>query len=172
MSERLRKSPARATASAIANSARQVGQAVSGLRDQTKPKLLDQVRIALRSRHYSKRTEQTYVHWIKRYIFFHMYGTGMRLMECLRLRVKDIDFGSNQVTIREGKGDKDRLTMLPEKVEPQLREHFERVKRIHARDLADGYGRVQMPHALNRKYPTASSEWGWQFVFPQMNRWN
>ncbi len=227
-----------------------------------KPKLLDQVRLALRARHYSRRTEQTYCLWIKRFILFHnkrhpaemgepeinaflthlavkehvsastqnqalsallflyryvldrslgdlgkvirarkptrlpvvmtreevkavlsrlkgehwlmaalMYGTGMRLMECLRLRVKDIDFGSNQVTVREGKGDKDRITMLPEIVRARLKEHLERVKKIHARDLADGYGRVQMPYALARKYPNASSEWGWQFVFPQMKRW-
>jgi len=92
-------------------------------------------------------------------------------MECLRLRVKDIDFGSNQIMVREGKGDKDRLTMLPEKVKTKLREHLVRVKQIHARDLADGYGRVPLPYALDRKYPNASSDWGWQFVFPQTNRW-
>lgn len=227
-----------------------------------KPKLLEQVRIALRSRHYSKSTEQTYVHWIKRFIFFHklrhpaemgetevnqflshlaindnvspstqnqalsallflyryvldrqpgelgkvirakksprlpvvltrqevkavlshlrgehwligtlMYGTGMRLMECLRLRVKDVDFASGEIIIREGKGDKDRRTMLPEKVKSSLKEHLERVKRTHERDLNDGYGRVPLPHALNRKYPNASSEWGWQYVFPQSKRW-
>jgi len=227
-----------------------------------KPKLLDQVRQALRARHYSRRTEEVYVMWIKRFIFFHkvrhpaemaeaevnqflthlavnkkvsastqnqalsallflyryvidrrlgqlghvirartsprlpvvltrdevkaalghlkgehwlmatlMYGTGMRLMECLRLRVKDIDFGSNQIMVREGKGDKDRLTMLPEKVRTKLREHLDRVKQIQARDLADGSGRVPLPDALDRKYPNASSDWGWQFVFPQTNRW-
>jgi integron integrase len=231
-------------------------------RDATKPKLLDQVREALRSRHYSKRTEQTYVHWCKRFIFFHkvrhpaemaerevnqflthlavkdkvsastqnqalsallflyryvldrqlgqlgdvirarkskrlpvvltrdevravlnnlkgeqrliavlMYGTGMRLMECLRLRVKDVDFGSGEVLIREGKGDKDRRTMLPERVKASLQLHLERVKQLHARDLADGYGRVPLPYALSRKYPNASAEWGWQFVFPQAKRW-
>jgi integron integrase len=226
------------------------------------PKLLAQVRDALRSRHYSKRTEDSYVVWIKRYIFFHnlrhpaemaevevnqflthlaikekvststqnqalsallflhryvlmhqlgqlgdvirarkskrlpvvltrdevkavfswlrgeqrliavlMYGTGMRLMECLRLRVKDIDFGVGEILIRQGKGDKDRRTMLPEKVKASLREHLQRVQRIHARDLAAGYGRVALPSALNRKYPNASKEWGWQFAFPQAKRW-
>jgi integron integrase len=226
------------------------------------PKLLVQVRHALRSRHYSKRTEDSYVIWIKRYIFFHnvrhpaamaeaevnqflthlaikekvsastqnqalsallflyryvldrqlgelgevirarkskrlpvvltrdevravisrlsgeerliavlMYGTGMRLMECLGLRVKDVDFGSDEILIRQGKGDKDRRTMLPQKVKPSLLEHLKRVQRIHARDLAAGYGRVALPGALNRKYPNASREWGWQFVFPQAKRW-
>ena len=107
----------------------------------------------------------------QRLIAFFMYGTGMRLMECLRLRVKDIDFKSGEVTIREGKGDKDRLTMLPEKVRAPLREHLERVRKIHARDLADRYGGVALPYALARKYPNASTDWRWQFVFPQMKRW-
>jgi integrase len=100
-----------------------------------------------------------------------MYGTGMRLMQCLRLRVKDVDFGAGEVTIREGKGDKDRRTMLPEKVRAALREHLERVQKVHARDLAAGYGRAPLPYALSRKYQTASSDWGWQFVFLQATRW-
>lgn len=107
-------------------------------------------------------------HWLMATL---MYGTGMRLMECLRLRVKDIDFGSNQITIRERKGDKDRITMLPEIVRMTLVDHLERVKKIHDRDLADGYGRVLMPNAIERKYPNAPAEWGWQFVFPQSKRW-
>jgi integron integrase len=227
-----------------------------------KPKLLDQVRTALRSRHYSKRTEQSYVSWISRYIFFHhvrhpvemgeaevneflsylaitgnvspstqnqalsallflyryvldrrlgelgtvirarksarlpvvltreevkavlsrlkgehwligtlMYGTGMRLMECLRLRVKDVSFSSGEIVIRQGKGDVDRRTMLPERVKGPLREHLKRVRTIHDRDFKEGYGRAMLPHALDRKYPNASSEWGWQFIFPQARRW-
>jgi integrase len=100
-----------------------------------------------------------------------MYGTGMRLMECLRLRVKDVDFGSDEILIRQGKGDKDRRTMLPEKVKAPLQQHLERVKKIHARDLADGFGRVTLPYALTRKYPNASTDWGWQFAFPQLKRW-
>jgi integron integrase len=230
--------------------------------DRRAPKLMAQVRYALRSRHYSKRTEDSYVVWIRRFIFFHnvrhpaemaeaevnqflthlaikekvsastqnqalsallflyryvlvrqlgqlgevvrarkskrlpvvltrdevkavfrhlkgeqrlvavlQYGTGMRLMECLRLRVKDVDFGADEILIRQGKGDKDRRSMLPEKVKAPLRQHLERVKKTHARDLADGYGRVPLPCALNRKYPNASREWGWQFVFPQLKRW-
>ena len=92
-------------------------------------------------------------------------------MECLRLRVKDIDFGAGEITIREGKGDKDRRTMLPERVKASLQQHLERVKEVHARDVADGYGRVPLPYALDRKYPNASTDWCWQFVFPQLKRW-
>src|SRR5260370_30338295 len=95
----------------------------------------------------------------------------MRLMEWRRVGVKDVDFGSDEILIRQGKGDKDRRTMLPEKVKAPLREHLERVKKVHARDLADGYGRVPLPDALNRKYPNALSDWRWQFVFPQLKRW-
>lgn len=235
---------------------------VSARTTNQKPKLLPQVRDAMRTRHYSERTEQTYVQWIKRFILFHelrhpekmaegeinqflthlavkervsastqnqalcallflyryvlkrplgdlgtvirarrskrlpvvltreevkallnrlkgtdrligvlMYGTGMRLMECLRLRVKDIDFGAGEIIIRSGKGDKDRRTMLPERLKPALEKHLARVKQIHVRDLGQGYGRVPLPYALDRKYQNASSEWGWQFVFPQVNRW-
>jgi len=249
------------------------------------PKLLDRLREALRSRHYSRRTEQSYCQWaclprrdasrrrqVKRFIFFHnvrhpaemaepeingflthlatkgkvsastqnqalsallflyrhvlgrrigdlgdvvrarrpsrlpvvltrqevkavlgqlkgdrwlmaslMYGAGLRLMpacrargagrECLRLRVQDVDLASNQIVVRDGKGFKDRLTMLPEAVKPPLQNHLAAVKTIHERDLADGYGRVQMPYALARKYANAAKEWGWQFLFPQERRW-
>ncbi len=107
----------------------------------------------------------------QRLIAILMYGTGMRLMECLRLRVKDLDFASCEILIRQGKGDKDRSTMLPEKVTGSLLEHLKRVHRIHALDLVAGYGRVVLPGALHRKYPNASTEWGWQFVFPQAKRW-
>lgn len=107
----------------------------------------------------------------ERLIAVMMYGTGMRLMECLRLRVKDIDFDAGEILIREGKGDKDRHTMLPERVIAPLRKHLERVRQIHARDLKDGYGRAPLPYALERKYINASVEWGWQFVFPQLRRW-
>ncbi len=226
------------------------------------PKLLDRLRDALRSRHYSRRTEQSYCQWAKRFIFFHnvrhpaemaepeinaflthlalkeqvsaptqtqalsallflyryvlgrplgdlgtiirarkphrlpvvltrpevkallghldgdkwlmaslMYGAGLRLMECLRLRIHDLDLAQNQITDRDGKGFKDRITMLPEAVKGPLAIHLERVKRLHQRDLADGYGRVALPYALARKYPNAPAEWGWQFLFPQENRW-
>jgi integron integrase len=226
------------------------------------PKLLDRLREALRSRHYSRRTEQCYCHWVKRFIFYHkvrhpaemaepeinaflthlavkekvsastqnqalsallflyrqvlgrkigdlgdvirakkpkrlpvvmtheearavlshlegdkrlmaalMYGAGLRLMECLRLRVQDIDFERNELTVRDGKGSKDRRTMLPESLKSPLVDHLRNVRTIHERDLADGWGRVQLPDALDRKYPNAPTEWRWQWVFAQENRW-
>ncbi|MBM4264729.1 MAG: integron integrase [Deltaproteobacteria bacterium] len=222
-----------------------------------KPKLLDQVRNAIRSRHYSPKTEQSYVHWIKRFIFFHnkrhpaemrekeiaqflsslaselrvsastqnqalnallflyhqvlvteigfvngvvrakkaprlpvvltrgetqtllqhlsgcerlmatlLYGAGLRLMECCRLRVKDIDFAQNQILVRAGKGDKDRYTMLPAAVKEDLRTHLENGRRQHQHDLDQDLGRVVLPNALDRKYPNAGKEWAWQWVFP------
>jgi integron integrase len=235
----------------------------SGGAGEGKPKLLDQLREALRARHYSRRTERTYCLWVKRFIIFHhvrhpvemaepeinafltdlaikkkvaastqnqalcallflyrhvlsreigdlgqvirarkperrpvvmtreevkgvlanmagdkwltatlMYGAGLRLMECLRLRVQDIDLPRNEILVRDGKGAKDRVTMLPESSKVPLGEHLKRVKAIHDdRDLADGFGRVQMPDALDRKYPNASKEWRWQWVFPQESRW-
>jgi integron integrase len=226
------------------------------------PKLLDRLRDALRSRHYSRSTEQAYCHWIKRFIFFHhvrhpatmaeseinaflshlaieekvsastqtqalsallflyrhvlgreigtleglirarkprrlpvvmtrdevrvvigelkgeyrlmaglLYGAGLRLMECLRLRVQDVDLAANQITVRDGKGAKDRVTMLPQAVKGPLMEHLKRVRAVHQADLQQGWGRVYMPFALPRKYPNAAAEWGWQWVFPQESRW-
>jgi integron integrase len=222
-----------------------------------KPKLLDQVRNAIRTRHYSLRTEDTYVHWIKRFIFFHgtrhptelgekeigqflsalaverhvsastqnqalnallflyrqvldlnpgwidnivrakqpqrlpvvlrkhevkalldamegvhwimghlLYGAGLRLMECLRLRVKDIDFSANHIVVREGKGNKDRITMLPLSVKALLVAHLAQVRELHQNDLAQGFGSVYLPDALHRKYPNAPQDWGWQWLFP------
>lgn len=224
---------------------------------QQPPKLLDRVRVAIRTRHYSIRTEDAYVCWIRRFIFFHrkkhpsamgseevntflsdlavngrvsastqgqalsallflyrhvldeelpwlaeivrarkpkripvvldrsevsrilagmegtprlvsslLYGTGMRLMEALRLRVKDIDFFSRMIVVREGKGQKDRRTMLPRPLEATLRQHLEQVQNLHRRDLARGYGAVYLPHALARKYVSAEREWCWQYLFP------
>ncbi len=100
-----------------------------------------------------------------------LYGSGLRLMEALRLRVQDLDFGHRQVTVRSGKGDKDRPTLMPERLIAPLGEHLERVRRVHAGDLAAGWGKVLLPHALERKYPRAAREWGWQWVFPQSRRW-
>ena len=225
--------------------------------DAPKPKLLDQVRSAIRARHYSYKTEKAYIGWIKRFIFFHnkrhpvemgeieigkflsslatdrhvsastqnqalnallflyrevlekdigyvngvvrakrphrlpivltrqevkallrclggaewmiatlLYGAGLRLMECMRLRVKDVDFTSNQIVVREGKGNKDRLTMLPATVKEPLAKHLNLVRRQHQRDLERGLGRVALPNALQRKYPNADKEWAWQWVFP------
>jgi len=229
---------------------------------QRQPKLMDNLRQALRARHYSKSTEHTYCLWVKRYIYFHnvkhpaemaepeinvflthlafkekvsastqnqalaailflyrhvlkrevgelgdvirarkpkrlpvvmtreevkavlaqlegakcltgslMYGAGFRLIECLRLRIQDIDFGRNEIMVRDGKGAKDRITMLPESLKEPLQKHLERVKTIHEKDLKAGWGSVPLPDALHRKYPNASKEWRWQWVFPQENRW-
>jgi integron integrase len=223
----------------------------------TKPKkLLDQVRDALRLKHYSIRTENSYVDWIRRYILFHhkrhpaemgaaeieaflthlaveehvaastqnqalsallflyrevlhqdlgpidalrarkpkrlptvltrdevqrliaqmsgthqlmaklLYGSGLRLMECLRLRVKDVDFTMRTITVRDGKGGQDRVTILPDSLIPPLQEHLQAVKALHDQDLAQGYGAVYLPDALERKYPNANKEWGWQYLFP------
>ena len=230
---------------------------VNSAPEPQKPKLLDQVREAIRVRHYSPKTEDSYVHWIKRFIFFHnkrhpaemaepeiarflsnlatearvsgstqnqalnallflyhqvlgkeigyvngvvrakkaprlpvvltrqevksilgildrsdwlmvmlLYGAGLRLMECLQLRIKDIDFTCNQIIVRAGKGDKDRHTMLPTAVKEPLAKHVEIIKEQHRRDLEHGLGRVVLPNALDRKYPNAGKEWGWQWVFP------
>jgi integron integrase len=99
-----------------------------------------------------------------------LYGTGMRLMECLRLRIKDVDFEQAQITVRDGKGGKDRHTMLPRSVVEPLRVQLDEASRVHERDIAAGFGRVWLPNALARKYPGASLERGWQYVFPASAR--
>lgn len=230
--------------------------------DKPTPRLYDHMVEVFRVRHYSRRTEEAYVHWVRRYINFHdchhprelaedevnrflthlavkehvaastqnqalsailflyehvlqqpldriegvvrarrpkrlpvvltvdevsrvmthlagdkwliamlLYGGGLRLLEALRLRVKDLDFERGEITVREGKGDKDRVTTLPRAVVKHLQEHLQRVKTVHQQDVADSYGRVELPHALARKYPNANQEWCWQFVFPQERRW-
>lgn len=101
-----------------------------------------------------------------------LYGSGLRLMEALRLRVKDLDLERRELAVRDGKGNKDRLTVLPESLVPVLQEHLLKVRSLHRRDLAAGWGRVLMPYALARKYPNANREWAWQWVFPQQNRWH
>ena len=106
-------------------------------------------------------------HWL---IAGLLYGSGLRLMECLRLRVKDIDFTYGQVTVRDGKGEKDRVTMLPSRLKQPLLRHLQKVKVVHEQDLAAGYGEVYLPYALARKYPNAPKEWGWQYIFPAGNR--
>jgi integron integrase len=225
------------------------------------PKLLEQARDAIRIRHYSIRTEQAYLRWMKHFILFHnkrhpaemgeqevtaflshlavnrhvssstqnqalaailflykevlkhpldwmdniqrakkptrlplvftreevrailvhlegskwivgalLYGAGLRLLECLRLRVKDIDFGYKQIMVRDGKGAKDRITMLPAAVEVPLERHLTKVKALHELDLREGYGEVFLPNALARKYSNAAAEWAWQYVFPAAKR--
>ncbi len=223
----------------------------------TPPRLLDRVREAIRARHYSRRTEESYVLWIKRFILFHgkrhpatmgetevtqfvtslavkhkfsastqnqalsailflyqsvlgrklewldgivrakttsrlpvvlsreevravidrldglpwlmaglLYGAGLRLLECARLRVKDVDFARNEIVVRQGKGGRDRRTMLPAGLRPYLVAHLESVRRQHEEDLRRGAGWVELPDALERKYPNAGREWAWQWVFP------
>lgn len=227
----------------------------------TRPRLLDQVRETIRRKYYSRSTEEAYVHWIKRFIYFTgkrhpatlgevevtaflsdlavrrrvaaatqnqalsavlflykevlgqelgwldsiqratrpprlptvltreeasrllsgmvgtrwllaslMYGSGLRVIECLRLRVKDVDLSYRQILVRDGKGEKDRVTVLPGSLIEPLRSHLDRVRMLHARDLAEGYGEVHLPYALSRKYPRAGKEWCWQYVFPSKNR--
>ena len=222
-----------------------------------KQRLFDQIRDRIRTLHYSIRTEQAYLGWIRRYILFHhkrhpsemgkmeieaflthlavsrqvssstqnqalnailflyrqvlgidlpwlddvirakqsqrlpvvltqaevnlllshldgtyaliaqmLYGTGMRLMECVRLRVKDIDFERREVIVRDGKGGKDRVTILPDKLTHVLKAQLEHVHALHDQDLVNGEGCVYMPFALARKYPAACREWSWQYVFP------
>lgn len=221
------------------------------------PKLLDQLRDLLRTRHYSIRTEVAYLGWVERYIRFHgcrhpaelgapeleaflthlavkrdvasstqnqaasailflyrevlglnlpwlegvtrakrpkrlpvvltpeevaavldaldgtlalmgrlVYGSGLRLMECVRLRVKDVDFRRGEIVVREAKGNKDRVTMLPQRLVDPLQHHLKRVKLLHEEDVMAGHGRVWLPHALAIKKPGAPLEWGWQYVFP------
>lgn len=95
-----------------------------------------------------------------------LYGTGMRIMECLRLRVKDVDFKRREILIRDGKGSKDRVTMLPVSLAAALEAHLVKVRALHEKDMRQGYGAVYMPDALERKYPNAAKDWGWQYVFP------
>lgn len=98
-----------------------------------------------------------------------LYGTGMRLLEMLRLRVKDVDFARGQIIVHAGKGAKDRVTMLPDSLREPLQKHLAEVRKLHERDLVEGFGTVSLPLALARKYPNAGREWGWQWVFPSTN---
>jgi integron integrase len=100
-----------------------------------------------------------------------MYGTGLRLMECVCLRVQDIDFGLNQIMVRNGKGAKDRVTMLPFALREPLMAQLDRVRKLHDSDKADGWGRVELPNSLDKKYAGAATDFAWQWVFPQERRW-
>ncbi len=95
-----------------------------------------------------------------------LYGGGLRIMECVRLRVKDLDFDNHQIVVRDGKGEKDRLTILPDSLLGELKDHLELVVKLHKRDLKEGFGEVYLPDALERKYSNASKEFAWQYVFP------
>ena len=99
-----------------------------------------------------------------------LHGSGLRLMECIRLRVKDVDFAYNHIVVKDGKGDKDRVTILPLNVKAQMQRHIQGVKKLHEQDLEAGFGRVYLPYALERKYPNATREWAWQYIFPAAKR--
>jgi len=107
------------------------------------------------------------VHWLAGCL---LYGSGLRLMECIRLRVKDVDFGRLSITVRQGKGGKDRVVTLARELVVPLQRHLESVKMTHERDIAEGYGQVYLPYALGRKYPDAATSLGWQYVFPATRR--
>lgn len=113
----------------------------------------------------------TYLAQPHRLIASLLYGSGLRLMECLQLRVQDIDIDRHEILVRNGKGAKDRITMLPDQVVVTLSDHLKHVQRVHRADVDDGWGRVVLPTALKRKYPNAPRDWRWQWVFPQKNRW-
>ncbi len=106
-------------------------------------------------------------HWLAACI---LYGSGLRLMECMRLRVMHLDFYNCSITVFNGKGGKDRIVTLSKELIPTLKRHLQYVKNIHEKDLADGYGDVYLPYALSRKYPNAAKEWLWQYIFPAKNR--
>ena len=99
-----------------------------------------------------------------------LYGSGLRLMECIRLRIQDVDFGQNKIYVRGGKGGKDRLSVLPLNIRDELRSHIDRVIVLHHEDLVKGFGKVYLPNALDKKYPNAARETGWQYVFPAKKR--
>ena len=99
-----------------------------------------------------------------------IYGGGLRVSECMRLRVKDLDFGHGVIMVREGKGDKDRATLLPSSLLDSLKTHLERIKKLHEKELAEGHGDVELPYSLATKYPKAAYDWGWQYVFPARNK--
>jgi integron integrase len=107
------------------------------------------------------------LHWLAACL---LYGSGLRLMECVRLRVKDLDFEHRAIIVREGKGGKDRIVTFPDELMVPLQRHLGHVRNIHEKDLADGFGAVWLPHALARKYPNAPVQWGWQYVFPATRR--
>jgi integron integrase len=139
---------------------RQIGW-LSGVERVTRPARLPVVLTPEESRHLF-----LHLHGLARLMAGLLYGSGLRVMECVRLRVKDLDFGYLRVTVREGKGGKDRITMLPTNIAAALERHLAKVQIQHEEDLDAGFGRVHLPNAIASKYPNASREWSWQYVFP------
>ena len=130
-----------------------------------KKKLLDQIRDIFRVKHHSVKKGTP------RLMLSLLYGSGLRLSECLRLRVKDIDFGYHQIVVRDSKGNKDRITVLPDNLIHPLKEHLKRIRLTHEKDKLEGFGEVDLPFAIARKYPNALKEWAWQYVFPASRRY-
>jgi integron integrase len=145
-----------------------LGEDVGELGEIPRPRRRKKLPVVLSERE----VERVLAHLRGRYRLFVglLYGSGLRLTEGLRLRIKDLDFELGQIVVREGKGGKDRVTMLPDRLRDDLRAQVERVRLLHERDLADGCGAVHLPHALARKSPNAASELGWQYVFPAPQR--
>lgn len=136
-------------------------EAVRAKRSTKLPTVLTPEEVALVIQHMSG---------VHRLIVQLLYGSGLRLRETMQLRIKDLDFSQHQIVVRDAKGQSSRVTMLPERVVPILKEHLQRVQRIHEQDLEQGYGAVILPFALARKYPNANRQWIWQFVFPASTR--
>ncbi len=101
-----------------------------------------------------------------------MYGTGMRVSEAISLRIQDIDFGQNEIIIKRVKDNKDRHTMLPGALKTEIKDQMEKVKKIHEQDLKDGFGEVELPNSIAKKYPNAAKDFRWQWLFPQKSRWH
>lgn len=138
-----------------------INNAVRAKRTQKLPVVLTQNEIRRLLRHLSG------IHWLAVCL---MYGSGLRLMECVRIRVKDLDFDHRAIVVRDGKGGKDRVVTLADELLRPLQRHLEAVKNLHEKDLRDGFGAVYLPFALERKYPSAPREWAWQYVFPAAQR--
>ncbi|MCB1850468.1 MAG: integron integrase [Gammaproteobacteria bacterium] len=143
---------------------RPLGDTIDGVRAKKPARLpvvltQDEIRMLLRYLEGS--------HWLAACL---LYGSGLRLMECLRLRIMDLDFNHRAIIVRQGKGGKDRVVTFPDEIILPMRRHLEGVKSVHSKDLRDGFGKVYLPHALARKYPNAASEWGWQYLFPASKR--
>jgi integron integrase len=141
-----------------------LGQEIGWLKDVVRAKRPKKLPVILTRQEVRAVLDQ--LHGTRRLMVLLLYGSGLRLMECVRLRVQDVDFETNQITVRSGKGDKDRVTVLPAVAKDELRRHLQRVQRLHRRDVANDAGWVELPTALARKYPNAGREWAWQWVFP------
>ncbi len=147
----------------------EIDRPLSGLGHIPKARAPVRLPVVLTQREVARVLEQ--LEGVPRLIGVVLYGSGMRLMECLTLRVKDVDLERGEILIRRGKGAKDRVTVFPRSAQPQLDAHLKRVRLLHERDLVSGGGAVELPDALRRKYPSAARQWAWQWVFPARRRY-